>query len=266
MKKLTSLLFVLFAFSQTWAQTGQKSILFIGNSYTYYNDMPQICTSIAASMGDVLVMEQSTFGGYKLEQHFQRKETLDKIIAGIPDYNQKKTRKGWNYVVFQEYSQYPSADEESLQMHTLSAIKSLDSLNEIHNPNSQLLFYQSWGRKNGDKARCEERPEVCTYAGMDSLTAITYERLANNFDGKVSPVGSIWHYIRDNHPSIELYNEDESHPSEAGSFAAACSFYAIIFNKDPRKIPFNYLLDFDTAFKIKEATYEILSQRGFEFP
>ncbi|SOE23964.1 hypothetical protein SAMN06298216_4335 [Spirosomataceae bacterium TFI 002] len=225
--------------------------------------MPQICTSIAASMGDVLVMEQSTYGGYKLEQHVLRNETISKLKGGMPDYNKSKTRRAWDYVVLQDYSQFPSASEEHIQKHTIAAVKSLDSLNRISNPNSKLLFYQTWGRKNGDKSRCEEIPEVCTYAGMDNLTAITYDRLAAEFNGIVSPVGSVWHYLRDHNPDIELYNIDESHPSEAGSYAAACTFYAVVYQRDPRGIPFNYLLDFDTAYKIKNGVYRILSENGF---
>lgn len=258
MKKLIALLLASFVFFQGFAQSSQKSILFIGNSYTYYNDMPQICTSIAASMGDVLVKEQSTYGGYKLEQHVKRAETITKIKAGIPDYNSAKTRKDWDFVVLQEFSQYPSASEVSIQNLTIPAVKSLNSLNRIVNPSSQLLFYQSWGRKNGDKTRCEEIPEVCTYEGMDSLTTITYKRLGIQFNGEVVPVGSVWRYLRGHYPEIELYNEDESHPSEAGSYAAACTFYTSIFNKDPRLIPYNYVLSPAAASKIREAVYLIM--------
>ena len=38
---------------------------------------------------------------------------------------------------------------------------------EIHktNPNAKIQWYQTWGRPYGDKDRCEEIPEVCTFNG-----------------------------------------------------------------------------------------------------
>ena len=49
----------------------------------------------------------------------------------------------------------------------------------------------------------------------------------------VSPVGAVWHYIRQHYPAIELYSADESHPSVSGTFAAAACFYSILFRKNP---------------------------------
>lgn len=248
----------LMATVSTFAQTEKKTILFIGNSYTYYNELPQLCTSIAASMGDVLVMEQSTFGGYKLEQHVSKDHTLEKIKQGMPDYNNKKTRLDYNYVVLQEHSQYPSENREHIVAHTFPAINFLDSMIKAYNPSAQLIFYETWGRKNGDKSRCEVLPAVCTYAGMDSVTTNTYHMLAKRYSAMLSPVGEVWNNIRANYPNIELYNEDESHPSIAGSYASACTFYALIFGKDPRKIQYDYLLPFDEAYAIKQAVYEVM--------
>jgi hypothetical protein len=40
--------------------------------------------------------------------------------------------------------------------------------------------------------------------------------MAETNDAIVAPVGAVWNYIRQNHPEIELYNPDESHPSLIG--------------------------------------------------
>jgi len=53
------------------------------------------------------------------------------------------------------------------------------------------------------------------------------------FNSYVVPVGIVWKKIRDFHPEIELYDSDESHPSLAGSYVAACTFYASLFHKSP---------------------------------
>jgi PKD repeat protein len=50
-----------------------------------------------------------------------------------------------------------------------------------------------------------------------------------------------------------LYAGDGSHPSRAGSYAAACSFYSLIFEKNPVNISFNYGLADSIADQIKQA-------------
>ncbi|MBU1901507.1 hypothetical protein KKG82_04030, partial [Patescibacteria group bacterium] len=61
----------------------------------------------------------------------------------------------------------------------------------------------------------------------------------------------VWNYIRQNYPNIDLYQADESHPSTAGSYAAACCFYATLFKKDPALITYNFGLNANDASIIK---------------
>ena len=69
----------------------------------------------------------------------------------------------------------------------------------------------------------------------------------------ISPVGRVWRYLRTNSPNIELYSSDNSHPSLAGSYAAACAMYVAILRKDPTSIT-NYCgLDQNTAQIIQNA-------------
>jgi PKD repeat protein len=120
------------------------------------------------------------------------------------------------------------------------------------------MFYMTWGRKNGDASNCATWPPVCTYVGMDSLLYERYMIMAQDNDAVVSPVGAVWKYIRNNFPGIELYSADESHPSLAGSYAAACSFYSSITEKDPSQITFNGGLTSIEASSIRAAVKTIV--------
>jgi len=111
----------------------------------------------------------------------------------------------------------------------------------------------TWGRKNGDAGNCPNWPPVCTYVGMDDLLYERYMLMADLNDGIVSPVGALWRYIRDNHPGIDLYDLDESHPSASGSFASACAFYAVIFRKNPALSDYNFNLPPTMAETIRNA-------------
>jgi len=165
---------------------------------------------------------------------------------------------GWDYVVLQEFSQYPSEPLTWVQANVFPYVQYLDNQINTFNAGVETMFYMTWGRRDGDADRCSRLPEVCTYEGMDDLTRDRYMMMAQNYHGVVSPVGAVWRYIRQNYPAIELYDTDGSHPSQAGSYAGACCFYTAIFRKDPSLITYNYTLSSSTAAIIRNAVREVV--------
>lgn len=241
---LTLSLFFTFSLS---AQNSSKRVLFLGNSYTFYNNLPQLLADVATSMGDTVVFDSNTPGGSSFETHSTNNTSINKIMAGY-----------WDYVVLQEQSQRTSLPISFVEQNVFPYASQLDAMINLYNPCAETIFYMTWGRKNGDASNCGVWPPVCTYQGMDSLIYERYLTLADTNDAVLSPVGAVWKYIRTNYPGIELYDADESHPSPAGSFAAACSFYTVIFQKNPLDIPFNFSLSANDAANIKTAVKAIV--------
>jgi hypothetical protein len=225
-----------------FGQGQKKRTLFLGNSYTNVNDLPQLVADVATSAGDTLIVDSNTPGGYTLQQHSTNSTSLSKIAAG-----------NWDFVVLQEQSQLPSFPDGDVETYVFPYAKILDSIINANDPCAETVFYMTWGRKNGDASNCSSWPPVCSYVGMDSLLALRYKMMADSNHAIVSPVGAVWKYLRQNFPSIELYQSDESHPSVAGSYAAACSFYTAIFRKDPTLISFNSSLSAGDAAIIRNA-------------
>ena len=93
---------------------------------------------------------------------------------------------------------------------------------------------------------------------MDSMIRVRYRKIADDNKAELAPVGAVWNYIRSNHPEIELYSADESHPSYTGAYAAALTFYSAIFRKTPFQTGFIGELDSETALKIKKAVREVV--------
>jgi len=240
--KLKSLILLLLIANYSIAQQQIKKVLFIGNSYTYVNDLPALLSSVAQSTGDSVIYDSNCIGGYTFQLHSTNATTLQKIAQG-----------NFEFVVLQEQSQLPSFPISQVQSSVYPYAKTLDSLINVANPCTETVFYMTWGRKNGDASNCPNWPPICTYSGMDSLLRMRYEYMANANNALVSPVGAVWRYIRNNFPAIELYSADESHPSLAGSYAAACTFYSIVFRKDPTAITFSSTLDSTDAANIRNA-------------
>ena len=216
--------------------------LFLGNSYTDVNNLPEIIKQLALSTGDTLVYSKNTPGGYRFSQHRTDQTSLNLIAQG-----------GWDYVILQEQSQLPSFPDQSVANQVYPHARALDSLIHISNPCATTMFYMTWGRKNGDDSNCDFFPILCTYEGMDSLLQLRYTIMAEQNDAAIAPVAKVWRYIRVNNPTIDLYTSDESHPSAAGSFAAACTFYATIFQKSPTLPTYNFQLNASVAQTIKDA-------------
>ncbi|MBL0033133.1 MAG: hypothetical protein IPP27_13495 [Bacteroidetes bacterium] len=232
-----------------------RRVLFLGNSYTSVNNLPQLISDVALSAGDTLMFDSNTPGGYQLLDHNTDSVTRSKIMAG-----------GWQYVVMQGQSQEPVLEHNRF----LSGGKDLENLIKQYNPCAVPLTYMTWGRKNGDSVNCMYYPLVCTYDGMDTTIRRAYMYLSKNLNCEVSPVSTVWRYLRYNFPQIELYQSDESHPSAAGSYAAACCFYTAIFKKDPSLITNNFSLTQSEAAIIRNAAklivYDSLSFYDFKKP
>lgn len=222
-------------------------VLFIGNSYTYVNNLPQLIASMAEAGGDTLVFSANLPGGYTFNNHLNNSTTTSLIQQGE-----------WDYVVIQGQSQEPSFPDGQFYSQTYPYAQQLCEMIYQYNPAAKIVFYMTWGRKNGDQNNCPYFPPLCTYEGMDSLLYLRYMTMAEDFGAVVSPVGVLWHYIRDYNPEIELYSSDESHPSLAGSYAAACSFYSVLYRKDPRESVYNPGIDEEAAEKIRLAASKVV--------
>lgn len=223
MRKYTLLLFCI---AITYA-TAQKNVLFVGNSYVYTNDLPGMITSMAASTDDKISCSSNTPGGCRFVQHCTN-QSMTMIRQG-----------GWDVVVLQEQSQYPAFPEWQVRRDVYPYAQMLVDSIYAYNTCPEPMFYMTWGRKNGDAQHEDIYPPIGTYEGMDSLLRERYLTMGRDNHASVCPAGKVWHYIRHNHPKIELYSADESHPSMAGTYAVACAFYAMIFEKDPTMIKYH---------------------------
>ncbi len=251
MRKIVRLVFyvicsLLVAVIPARAQRNFKRVLFLGNSYTQVNNLPQMLQEMAKSTNDSLLVDNYTPGGYRLQNHASDLSAITKIAAG-----------NWDFVVLQEQSQLPSFTDIDVATDVFPFARKLDSLIKTYNPCAQTIFYMTWGRKNGDAQNCPFWPPVCTYAGMDSLLHLRYRMMADSNNAFVSPVGAVWREIRDKYPEIELYQTDESHPALEGTYAAASAFFAVIFRKNPLDINYFAGLSSLTATKIRTAAKNV---------
>lgn len=178
-------------------ETMKKSavrVLFIGNSHTYFNDMPQLMKTLAADEGFDCAVTMLAHPGWFLAQHAAEPEARFNILCGAYDY-----------VVLQEHA-HPFGPEE--KFHQAAA-----ALNElIRRAGSIPVIYECWARK--------AEPEM--QAHMNEV----HEQVAAEIGALIAPVGKRWRSAQEDQP--EMYAPDGEHASVHGSrFAAACIWRTI---------------------------------------
>jgi len=220
----------------------KKEVLFIGNSYTAFNNLPDLVKQIALSFGDSLIYDSSTPGGATFNSHTNNAQTLAKI-------NQQQ----WDCVVLQAQSQEPSFSPGQVANDTYPYAEQLVDLIEANFSCTEPLFFMTWGRKYGDQQNCQFYPPICTYLGMQQRLRESYLEMAFNDSASCTPVGMAWKASIAIDSTLNLYSPDNSHPSIYGSYLAACTFYASIFKKSPVGSSFwPAAIDSNTAYSLQQ--------------
>lgn len=214
------------------------SVLFIGNSYVYTNDLPNVFKNITLSLGDNALVDSKTNGGYTFQNHVNDPITYQKI------HNQN-----WDYVILQGQSQEPSFPYNQVNSATLPyAVQLADSVKSNYLC-SQVNYFMTWGRQTGDP----QWDSINTFNKMNLRLRDAYLRIADSSKSGVTPAGVAWKYVIDNYPTINLFSSDGSHPNIAGTYLTACTFYASLFHKSPVGSTFLSSLDQATAEILQNA-------------
>lgn len=248
-KPFSSLL-VLVAVTLSLMGYGQKKlkVLFLGNSYTYFNNLPQLVHDIALANNDSLLFDSNCPGGHTLFDHFNNNTSISKINSNT-----------WDYVVIQAQSQEPSFSPAQVTAQTLPYAVKLDSI-VAHNYSCTITtFFETWGRKNGDASNCATYPPVCTYLGMQNRLRQSYKIFADTCKGVMAPVGEAWRKSIAITPSLELYQSDESHPSLEGSYLAACVFYETLFQKSVLSNTYNPGIATQTLTFLQQTAHTVVN-------
>lgn len=206
----------------------ETRVLFIGNSYTFVNDLPNVFANIAYADDLDAQVGMTAPGGYTLDKHAKSEETL----KAIKD-------QSWDFVVLQEQSVIPSIEERRLD----SMYPSVRFLNqEIRRNNAQSVLYMTWGRRRG--LPDQGFPD---FESMQNNLEEGYMGIAQELDLIVAPVGIAWKHAIDNNPELDLWSEDGSHPNLKGTYLTACVFYSVIFQKSPEGLGYYAGLDETTG-------------------
>jgi len=190
-------------------------VLFVGNSYTYYNNLPEVVAGLAASAGVKMEVRMVARGGATLQQTWE----LDVVRQVLHDGK-------WDYVVLQEHSQLGTSYLDGSQMLNepdafWESVRTYDA--EIKRIHAKTILYLTWARKGQPSQQA-----ALNYA---------YMTIAQELKLTVAPVGMAWARVREIEPSIVLHMPDGSHPTQLGSYLAACVIADTLLGKRLADLP-----------------------------
>lgn len=194
------------------------NILFIGNSYTFYNDMPKMLEALVKENGRRVKVDSVTKGGRKLFENLDPEDEKYKQITEL------LSETHFDLLFLQEQSYFALVDYERF-LFGLTELKSLVGAD-------RTALYATWGRKVGS-ALLEDKG--WTSEGMTGDLDKAYTLAAETLSAEVSPVGRYFSELAAAYPELELYNPDLSHPSYLGSCGAAIMHYKTAFGELPQK-------------------------------
>lgn len=224
-----------------WVSIVLRNVLFIGNSHTYFNYMPQILSVLvdSADREFELAVDQCTGEGASLGWHWNNPPSLN-AIRGKP----------WDYVVLQDRSGGPLEEPESFKRHA----GLLDT--EIRKQGAKTILFLTWANRF--------RPET------QAVITDAYRMAAHNLHAILSPVGLAWEAIHRMEPELALYSQDGRHANPTGSYLTACVFYSVVFDTSPEGLSGRFLykgkvwvdLEKDRASLLQRVAWETVSNLG----
>ena len=168
----------------------EYSLLFVGNSLTYSNNLPERVKTLAKQKGIKLSIEVLALPNYALEDHWNDGKVQSKISSNKYDF-----------VIIQ---QGPSSQSDGRAMLIEYGAK-FSKLCANHN--TKLMFYMVW-------------PAIINYQTFDDVIK-NYIEAAQLSNAILCPVGVKWKEYIDKTKDYTYYGTDGFHPSTRGSEIAA---------------------------------------------
>ena len=221
-----------------------KNILFVGNSYLYYNDslhnhVKRMAIERFPSYEEKFIYKSSTIGGAR-SWHHNFKHLLESKNIGV--------NESFDLLILQGGSAEPLSKNSRVIFN--NTVKEVNEIAKEYG--TKLALYMTHAYVVPDK-RYE--------ANMINKISSMYINAGKEINAKVIPVGIGFENAYKENPNIQLHNLDGTHPSLLGTYLAACIVYGVLYDDSPVGIDYNYfgkVSDQDRIF-IQKIAYETIT-------
>lgn len=223
-----------------------KSMIWIGNSFFYYNNSMHGHFFRLLKAGDPkypfrhssVTISGSGFGWHDVEAYFKPGGIGSYSFVGNNEVRFNKIEKLFDLALMMDCSQCPIHPQLSA-VFTEYAKKYSDI---VRKNGGRPVFFMSWAYS--------DKPE------MTQQLAEAYIKAANDNDAYVIPAGLAFARSIAKRPDINLYVADKRHPSLAGTYLGAATIYAALLKKSPVGLRYTAGLPEDVVRHLQEVAQE----------
>ena len=229
--KFTLCLLLIFSTQVVFAKENPKitkieepeTILFIGNSYLYYNDslhnhFKRMVEEYRTDFDGGASVKSSTIGGSRLKHHDVERLIQPKSISSIEKFElvilQGGSSETLNEVNRKDFSYFAKKHIDAIKMN-----------------GSEAALYMT---------HAYTKPHRRFIKNQIELISDTYTKVGNENRVLVIPVGLAFDLAYNEKPDIKLHESDGTHPNLLGTYLAACTVFASIYDKSPIGIKYDY--------------------------
>jgi hypothetical protein len=215
-------------------QTYQFRVLFIGNSLTYFNDLPSFVQAFAHSKAQKpLAFKAVTFADFSLEDHWNQGDARKAIAQG-----------GWDVIVLQQGPSASTDGRKSLLEYSRRFAR------EIRLVKAKPALYMVW-------------PSASRMKDFNGVIE-SYKRAAEEIEGLLFPVGEAWLRARKRDRKLELYSSDGLHPTVAGTYLAASVIYEHLYDESAVGLPSKFKLRSGASIEIPKDQARMMQEAAAE--
>ena len=202
-------------------------VLVLGNSYTYFNNLPGMVLAISTALDGPLVRAAGhTHGGKTLRGHLNDEHVPDALSGG------PESGGDWDWVLLQEQSTLGTDyDGESGTLGSPDAFHAAtrELVQMIRAEGATPALYMTWAKE--------------AFPDQSGTLAQAYRSIGEELGLPVGRVGEAWAEVQRLRPDFGLHLSDGSHPNGAGSYLAACVLYTMVTGQSPLGAPRELLGD-----------------------
>jgi hypothetical protein len=221
-----------------------RRVLFIGNSYTGVNQLPNVFGEIIKSVGlTIPAIKSSTPGALTLLKQLSYPASLALIDEGE-----------WDVVVLQGQSLEPAIAEsdEAIRADFLKGAQGLCERARAKSPQARIYFYETWARH----ADFWKSKEAMTAVGKDPAEMQArlrkwYDKAAELCKASVVRAGDAWALNYQDPKALRLHAKDNSHPEFRGTYLAALVFFHTIYHHKDLDVRYRGKLSEEEASYLK---------------
>lgn len=147
--------------------------------------------------------------------------------------------------------------------YSLPHAQTLVNVINANHQDTEIIYFVTWGRENGDADNCDYYPLVCTFSGHTQALLDGYSIYQDGTGGTLGLVGTTWEAVVDDNSapfvSGDLWSADGSHPSILGSYLTANVLFIAAFQESPLNADYISTLSEENAIYLQQVAEDTMA-------